>query len=450
MGTGSLSTPFYITLDTGRPDGVAAFEDVVVDGTSARVLVLNKTVWAAARRLVAHVVRAMPQPVDLVTSLVQFPGMPANFSSVDGDALLLCASTGYHNSNYTQPCYEYQLLYNHTVDATRRMLLVVLAPPVNPFGTLAYDYVNSIHEAVTSFDTRGAFTLGFFGASAESWAILHSMNELLPLQLGVMFLVIFVVCFAVFRSVFIPLRMIITVAFPVSVALGAGALVFQVAPFNTVWAVKVTASNWLVPEFSFTLLCALALDYDIFLLTRVVEYRELGFTTVAALTKAVWKTGRIISFAGIIMMFSFGGMMFADVMMMVQFGFVAAFAVLTDTFVIRPMVVPALMSIVPDWVVWWPRKFKLDGTRGVDDMTEVDMATTNGGGADDDDDHGGTHCGGGGGANKKGGDDTAGDAALSSRLVGDAPSNAIRHQLMHQPQPHGVCAGYGAVSHVKV
>src|SRR3569833_57655 len=123
--------------------------------------------------------------------------------------------------------------------------------------------------------------------------------------------------------------MILTVAFPVSIALGVGTLFFQVHPLNDVWPVKTRAFSWLVPEFSFTLLCALALDYDVFLVTRVLEYKKLGFTNEAALNKAVWKTGRIISFCGIIMFCSFGGMAFSNVMMMKQFGFIAAVAVLT-------------------------------------------------------------------------------------------------------------------------
>lgn len=414
IGSGTLSTPFYITVDTGRPNGVGeilrnityfnetANKTEVIANIS--LFAFNPDFWKEMQRLVSFLERSIPQPSQMLTSIVSLPGAPTaaatttttnfSFSSVEADALMNCARAA-NTNDFPQKidkdlnlCLEYQLLYNHTVDETRRMALIILAPLVNPFGTRAYDYCSDIYRAIQDFTLNNTNNnneeggqqqspqpviakLGFFGASAASWAILRKMNELLPLQLGLMFLVIFVVCFAVFRSVFVPLRMILTVAFPVATALGVGALFFQVAPLNRIWSVDVAGYSWLVPEFSFTLLCALALDYDIFLLTRVVEYKKLGFTNEAALSKGVYKSSRTISFAGIIMCFSFGGMMFSNVMMMVQFGFVATIAVLIDTFVMRPIVVPALMTVVPERVVWWPRNFGPNAnTRGVDDMTE--------------------------------------------------------------------------------
>merc|ERR1712146_223274 len=111
---------------------------------------------------------------------------------------------------------------------------------------------------------------------------------------------------------------------------------------------------------------------SIFLLTRVIEYKTLGFTNEAAMMKGVYKTSRTISFAGLIMFLSFGGMIFSDVMMMKLFGFISTIAVLIDTFLMRPIVVPALMTIFVDRIVWWPRKFgDEENTRDENDMTEA-------------------------------------------------------------------------------
>jgi uncharacterized membrane protein YdfJ with MMPL/SSD domain len=161
------------------------------------------------------------------------------------------------------------------------------------------------------------------------------------------------------------------VAYTVAAAMGAGVVAFQAPGVRDIWAGGVGAINWMVPIFSFSLLCALALDYDIFIMTRVVEYKQLGFTDRAAIIKAVWRTGRIISFAGLVMFFAFGAMMLSNVVMLNQFGFIAATSVLVDTFVIRPLFVPALMAVVPGRGVWWPRRFEKEHLQlDVMDMTE--------------------------------------------------------------------------------
>jgi len=99
-----------------------------------------------------------------------------------------------------------------------------------------------------------------------------------------------------------------------------------------------------------------------------VEFRVKGYTHEAAIGKAVWRTGRIISFAGVIMIFAFGSLMFANTTMLNEFGAISSVAILVDTFVIRPLLVPALMSVVPS-LVWWPRRLP-PPSRDADDMQE--------------------------------------------------------------------------------
>jgi uncharacterized membrane protein YdfJ with MMPL/SSD domain len=59
--------------------------------------------------------------------------------------------------------------------------------------------------------------------------------------------------------------------------------------------------------------------------------------------------------AGIIMAISFSGMIFSNVMILNEFGFILTIAVILDTFIIRTILVPAIMSIADKWN-WWPRK----------------------------------------------------------------------------------------------
>jgi uncharacterized membrane protein YdfJ with MMPL/SSD domain len=266
---------------------------------------------------------------------------------------------------------EYQYLFNRTVADAKNAALVTLYTVFDPFSHNANDYLNSVQNAVDAFaDAVPSITMGLVGASSEDWAIMHAAMDLFPIIVGASFGIIFVFVALVFRSLFVPIRMVFTVAYTIGMAYGLGVLLFQYTWVDAIWHAMdgVKSFTWTVPIFSFSLLSALALDYDVFLLTRVVELKQNRYNDEAAISKAVWKTGRIISFAGIIMTISFGSLCFSNTTMLNQFGIVATFAVLVDTFLIRTFFVPALMSIFPS-AAWWPRSFPEDN-RGVEDMQE--------------------------------------------------------------------------------
>ena len=72
-----------------------------------------------------------------------------------------------------------------------------------------------------------------------------------------------------------------------------------------------------------------------------------------AIAEGLSKTGRIITGAGVIMMIAFGGLMLSSSYLLMQFGFVLSFAILLDTFVVRSLLVPAIMSFAEKYN-WWP------------------------------------------------------------------------------------------------
>ena len=97
------------------------------------------------------------------------------------------------------------------------------------------------------------------------------------------------------------------------------------------------------------------LDYDIFLLGRVFEFRTEGYSTSDALILGLEHTGGIITTAGIIMVSAFLALLMSSNPVVVQLGFQLSIAVLVDTFLIRTFFVPALMQIGVEWN-WWPKK----------------------------------------------------------------------------------------------
>ena len=110
------------------------------------------------------------------------------------------------------------------------------------------------------------------------------------------------------------------------------------------------------PVMSFSILVGLGLDYDIFLLSRVVEYRDAGFDIRQCIVQGVDKTGNIITAAGLIMAVAFSGLLMSSVGVLNQTSFFMVFAVLLDTFVIRMIMVPAIMGILGEYN-WYPYGF---------------------------------------------------------------------------------------------
>lgn len=153
---------------------------------------------------------------------------------------------------------------------------------------------------------------------------------------------VFAVLFALLRQVMVAAYLIVTVFFSYLVTLGA--------TFGFFWATspgEFIGLDWKVPMFLFTILVAVGEDYNIYLVTRVEEeQRRLG--GVRGVREGLARTGGIISGCGVIMAGTFSSLMFGSLAGMIQLGFALTFGVILDTFVVRPILVPAYLVMLND------------------------------------------------------------------------------------------------------
>ncbi|MFV0444919.1 MAG: MMPL family transporter [Planctomycetaceae bacterium] len=134
--------------------------------------------------------------------------------------------------------------------------------------------------------------------------------------------------------------LLVTVVFSYLVTLGATYLVFWYSLGE-----NFAGLDWKIPLFLFTILIAIGEDYNILLMARVTEEQQ-RHGLIEGVLVALTKTGSIISSCGVIMAGTFASLMTGTLLGMVEMGFALAFGVLLDTFVVRPILVPAYLILL--------------------------------------------------------------------------------------------------------
>ena len=153
---------------------------------------------------------------------------------------------------------------------------------------------------------------------------------------------VFLILVGLLHQFVVPVYLIISVLFSYLVTLGVTfAFFFALDPSGF------AGLDWKVPTFLFTILIAVGEDYNIFLMTRIQE-EQLVHGRIAGVPIALTRTGSIISSCGIIMAGTFCSLMAGTLVGMHQLGFALAFGVLLDTFVVRPILVPAFLVMLYD------------------------------------------------------------------------------------------------------
>ena len=107
-----------------------------------------------------------------------------------------------------------------------------------------------------------------------------------------------------------------------------------------------------LPLFAFIFLVALGIDYNIFLMARVRE-ETLTHGTREGMLRGLAVTGTVITSAGIVLAGTFSALAVLPLVSLTEIGFTIAIGVLIDTFIVRTLLVPALVLEIGDRV-WWP------------------------------------------------------------------------------------------------
>ena len=158
-----------------------------------------------------------------------------------------------------------------------------------------------------------------------------------------------------FRSIFAAVKAIVLNLFSVAASFGALVLVFQDGHGSDLLGVPGgTGSIFpLVPIVAFAIVFGLSMDYEVFLVARVLEARRSGLSEMDAIPEGMARTAGLITSAAAIMIVVFAAFTFGDFLVVKMIGFTLAVAVLIDATLVRIVIGPALLRIAGDWN-WWP------------------------------------------------------------------------------------------------
>ncbi|MGG3891309.1 MMPL family transporter [Metabacillus fastidiosus] len=151
------------------------------------------------------------------------------------------------------------------------------------------------------------------------------------------------------RSLLAPIYMMATILLSFGAALGFSVFFFQdILGYSGI--------SYRIPLYTFVFLVALGVDYSIMLISRIREEKE-RLPIKDAVREGVSKTGGVISSAGLILAATFAVLITQPVMELRVFGFAVAVGILVDTFIVRPIAIPALIVILGKYS-FWPKKIK--------------------------------------------------------------------------------------------
>ena len=172
-----------------------------------------------------------------------------------------------------------------------------------------------------------------------------------------------------FRSLFAAVKAIALNLLSVAASIGALVLVFQDGYGSRFLGVPAgTGSVFpIVPIVAFAIVFGLSMDYEVFLVARVLEARRSGLSEMEAIPEGMARTAGLITSAAAIMIVVFAAFTFGNFLVVKMIGFTLAVAVFIDATLVRIVIGPALLRIAGDWN-WWPGGVRREGVgrEGVD------------------------------------------------------------------------------------
>ncbi|MFI5757564.1 MMPL family transporter [Streptomyces sp. NPDC051569] len=233
---------------------------------------------------------------------------------------------------------------------------ITVIPKDRPSSVKTENLVHSIREAGGDLKADSGAEVLVTGATAMNIDFSQKMNDALLPYLALVVGLAFLLLMVVFRSVLVPLKAALGFLLSVVAALGAVVAVFQWGWLGGLLGVEQTGPVMsMMPIFMVGVVFGLAMDYEVFLVTRMREAYVHGERPGGAIVTGFRHGARVVSAAAVIMIAVFAGFIGSGEAMIKMIGFGLAIAVFFDAFVVRMAIVPAVLALLGNKAWWLPR-----------------------------------------------------------------------------------------------
>ncbi|MGA5359647.1 MMPL family transporter [Streptomyces purpurascens] len=233
---------------------------------------------------------------------------------------------------------------------------ITVIPGSQPSSVTTENLVHGIRDAGTGIKADTDANVLVTGSTAMNIDVSEKLNDaLIPyliLVVGLAFLLLIVV----FRSILVPLKAALGFLLSVMAALGAVVAVFQWGWLSELMGVEQTGPVMsMMPIFMVGVVFGLAMDYEVFLVTRMREAYVHGEKAGQAIVTGFRHGARVVTAAAVIMMAVFAGFIGSSESMVKMIGFGLAIAVFFDAFIVRMAIVPAVLALLGRKAWWLPK-----------------------------------------------------------------------------------------------
>lgn len=236
-----------------------------------------------------------------------------------------------------------------------RTATMLAFPRSAPQDAATTDLVNRLRDtALPPVERATGTTLLVAGSTAIGIDFSRVLASKLPLFIGVVVGLAALLLLIVFRSLVIPLQAAAMNLLSIGASLGVAVAVFQYGWLSSVVGVQAGPIDAFIPVMLFSIVFGLSMDYEVFLVSRIHEEWVRRGDARRAVVQGLAKTGRVITAAATIMICVFLAFALNDDRAVKLFGASFAVAVFIDAFVVRSLLLPALLQLLGRRTWWLP------------------------------------------------------------------------------------------------
>ncbi|MFF1278258.1 MMPL family transporter [Streptomyces marokkonensis] len=233
--------------------------------------------------------------------------------------------------------------------------ILTVVPRTGPSDAATESLVHDIRSLSSDIEADTGASMLVTGATALTIDFSQTLDDALVPYLALIVGLAFLLLMLVFRSVLVPLKAALGFLLSVTAALGAVVAVFQWGWLADVFGVDQPGPIMsMMPIFMIGVVFGLAMDYEVFLVTRMREAHVHGSSAAESIVIGFTHGGRVVAAAAIIMISVFSGFIMENDAIIKTMGFGLAIAILFDAFVVRMAIVPAVLALLGAKAWWLP------------------------------------------------------------------------------------------------